>query len=110
MTKAQGADQRGLALVAQLQRAPGRLLQSAPQEAGASGAGGQWNLLLSQRKDEIAFPETSHSYEGRGKSGREVMASGMGKWKRGTRFGRGRALFSQSGFLGDQVPLQCKCE
>ena len=30
MTKAQGADQRGLALVAQLQRAPGRLLQSAP--------------------------------------------------------------------------------
>ena len=56
MTKAQGADQRGLALVAQLQRAPGRLLQSAPQEAGASGAGGQWFLFLPKRKVKIAFP------------------------------------------------------
>ena len=56
MIKAQGADRRGLALVAQLQRAPGRLLQPAHHEAGASGAGGQWFLFLPKRKVKIAFP------------------------------------------------------
>ena len=60
MIRTQGADLRGLALVAQLQRAPARLLQPAHQEARASGAGGQRFLFLSQRKDKVVFPQTSH--------------------------------------------------
>ena len=56
MIRTQGADLRGLALDAQLQRAPGRLLQPAHQGAGASGAGGQRFLFLSQRKDKVVFP------------------------------------------------------